>query len=257
MLGYIERDLKANLKSWFFLLSLIIAAGSIIISTKGNPLAISMYKGMSLFLVGFGYSSNSMFILIAPLIVAITVFKAFTKETDNNMLSAILVRLGKRRYFLTKTMSVGITGALVLGLPLIGLLLINWLIYPDLSQVDLPIYGPFSIIANQNQLLYAIVMIINSMVVGFILANISLLVALITNKKYAALIMPFLIYTLPNFFFVLVGLYQFTPSNLLYPSWATKATELSHSLYLALAIFFVIGIGYYIFVVRDSQYVSE
>lgn len=252
MFNYTIDCIKYNLKSKYFLITIMIAFLAIIISLKANPIAVSLYKGLTLFLVGFGaYSPNPMLILIAPLLVSLPVYRNFIDEKNGNMLAAVLTRTSKKKYYLSKVISNGVTGSLSIGIPLILLLVINFLIFPDLKPLNQPFQGTFSNIYESNQFLYIVILIINSMIFGFIYSNISFLIALLTKNLYMSLLLPFALYTVPNLFFVILGLYTYTPSNILVLNWAIDSNIITHAAQLIVLMIVTLFGGYYTFVLKD------
>lgn len=209
---YIIYELKLFLKSKLFFLSLLLTSLCFFIGIYGNKIAIEMDKGLSIFFSGFGFSPSAILPVLVPLIVALPMADSYLKDKDNKMVNAIFSRETKAQYFRNKYIAVGLSGSISIMIPLTILLIGSFLIFPQKNQTNLAgIHGAFSSVYHQNQLLYAVIMIINSGIFGFIYANIGFVSSLFFNNKYLCVFFPLLLYTIPSFIFPFLGLDRYEP----------------------------------------------
>lgn len=207
---YFKNELLRILKSKAFIfpiiLSLCMFVGSFLV-TKDD---IISYGGYSLF-----YSTMFMGYLpllpsFAPLLAALPASNSFIQDKQHHFLWGIFNRTTSQQYWIVKFFSVGLAGALALILPLTIWLIINLIFFGNVHPVDsagLALSGPFwNLIVTKQDFWYCLINILHCGLFGFIYANIGLLASLFIQKSYAAIGLPFIIYTLPSFIFPYLGL---------------------------------------------------
>ncbi|EPH99919.1 hypothetical protein D920_01100 [Enterococcus faecalis 13-SD-W-01] len=183
-----------------------------VIGITGNRLMIEMEQGLTIFFSGFSLSTSSILPLLAPLLAALPMADAYINDSQNNMTTAIFTRQTKKKYFMNKFVSVGFSGFLALFIPLSLLLAVNLMIYPDFSGAYVgTIGGAFSEVYEKNQLLYAMILIFNSSIFGFIYANVGLVSSFFFKNKYICVFFPLLVYFVPSFVFPFLGLDRYEP----------------------------------------------
>jgi hypothetical protein len=209
---YIGYELKLMLKSKLFAFSVLLSILCMVIGITGNRLMIEMEQGLTIFFSGFSLSTSSILPLLAPLLAALPMADSYINDSQNNMTTAIFTRQTKKKYFMNKFISVGCSGFFALLVPLSLLLAANFMIYPNFSGAYMgAIGGAFSEIYEQNQLLYAIILILNSSIFGFIYANVGLVSSFFFKNKYICVFFPLLVYFIPSFIFPFFGLDRYEP----------------------------------------------
>lgn len=243
---YLLNDMKFNFKSKFYISAIMIALGAIIISLYANWKQISGMKGLTFFFLGFGYGSFPLFTMLAPVICSLAAANTYVGDIKNNMLSQILLRSGRRKYILFKIITTGVLGASVMFLSTLLLLFVNFLFFPDLNPTYLGVIsGPFSSVYEQNQLIYIIVLIINSTIFGFIYSNIGLATVIFFKKQYFAVVGPVIVYLFPTFIFPLIGLYSYLPSNTFSLYLSTNGTVFSQAMQFVVLSFLAMSFSYF------------
>jgi hypothetical protein len=161
------------------------------------------------------------------------------------MTTAIFVRESKEDYFFKKFISVGLSGFLSLFFPLTLLLIINLLIFPDYSNAYVGVIGgAFSSIFSKNQLLYAVVIIVNSSIFGFIYANIGLVSSFYFKNRYICVFFPLIVYFLPSFIFPFMGFDKYEPVTTFDLTSNTATNGYLVSLQLAFLFISTFFVGY-------------
>lgn len=247
-MSYFIYELKLSLKSKLFIFAMILSFLSIVFGILGNRLLIEMEEGLTLFFSGFSFSTSSLLPLLAPLIAALPMGNTYLNDQQNNMITAIFVRMTKKKYFFIKFFSVGVMGSLVIVLPLICLFLLNLLIYPSSAPAYMgEIGGPFSTIFKENQRLYAGLLILNSGLFGFIYANIGFVSSIFIKNKYITAFFPLIIYFFPSFIFPLLHLDRYEPVTTFDLSANTTTTFQNIYIQFAflLVVLFSIGTTYF------------
>jgi hypothetical protein len=150
--------------------------------------------------------------LMAPIIVTLPFVASFIEDKEKFFLRNILIRKSRICYFTQKYIATGLLGGLAIALPLFLLLVLNLIIYPKGNVNFFSIVGPFSAVFKYSQFAYAVILIINSYIFGFIYANIGLTISFFIKSKVVAIISPLLLYILPAFFFIYLHLDRFEPS---------------------------------------------
>lgn len=243
-MNYILYELKLMFKSKLFLFSFALSILSIVAGIMGNKLMIEMEKGLTIFFSGFSLSTSSILPILAPLLAALPMSDSYINDSKNNMTNAIFSRETKGKYFKKKFISVGLSGFISLFLPLTILLIINIIIHPNFSKAYMGfIGGAFSDIYTYNQLLYAVLIILNSGIFGFVYANIGLVSSFYLKNRYACVFFPLIIYFSPSFLFPLLGLDKYEPITTfdITSNTATNGFLVYAQLLLLLIITFALG----------------
>jgi hypothetical protein len=155
-------------------------------------------EGLILFYIAF----TDFLPLMAPVIVTLPFAASFIEDKEKFFLRNVLIRESRLYYFIQKYITTGLLGGLAVALPLFLLLVLNLVIYPKGSVNFFSAVGPFSAVFKYSQLAYAVILIINSYIFGFIYANIGLTISFFIQNKVAAIISPFLLYSARFLFYL-------------------------------------------------------
>lgn len=241
---YLILEIKRALKGNLFYISLVLNAVCLLIGIWEMKLTISVDKGYAFFYSGIILGGFTMITLLAPAIAALPFSGSFLQDTEHHFIRGVFNRTKCLNYYWRKIISTGISGALALTLPLVGLLLINLLFFGNHHPNIGSLVGPFSEFYKQKQdLVYILFIILNSGLFGFIYANLGLVATLFIPKPYVAIGIPLIVYMVPSFFFTYFGLDRFEPVTTFYLSANASENYLTvyGQLFLLEVVILVVG----------------
>lgn len=251
MSTYIKYQLKLILKSKLWFLSLLVSASAMALSLKTNWINIEIHPDTQFFFIGAGIVGIGTFAMLAPIIIALPIFRLYIQDRKNNMLSATLIRTNRKDYFIANSIISSIIGGLAICLPLLILLIITIFIYgtgaTELGYTD----SPFRYFIHHYQFLFIIIIILNSFLFGVVYANISLMFAFVFKNTYLSLIGPFFVYIFPNLFLPFMNAERFSPAYTYMLTFGGSIYRILGQLFLLLII--SISIGYYQFVIKEED----
>lgn len=246
---YILYCLKLNLKSKLFFYSIVLSFLAIFIGLLGNRYLILSSFGLSLFYQGYNLSPTSVLPILVPFIAVLGAGDSFLIDSENNMVTAILSRTSRLKYYFSKIFVVGSIGAISIALPLLIMLLLSMMISPHGLNVYMAEFSKtgmtFGSFYQKSELNFAFFVIFNSAIFGFIYANIGLIASLFVTNKYIVIFMPFLVYILPSFVFDFLGLGRFSTMSTFDLTANTLTTPLNVGINFSVIIIVIIVVGYF------------
>ncbi|WP_286135809.1 hypothetical protein [Philodulcilactobacillus myokoensis] len=150
-----------------------------------------------------------------------------------------------KKYFITRTLSTGFLGGLILSFLLLLLLLIS-LHFGKLpkSILNNMISGAFSSIYPNHKILYSIIFIINSFIFGFVFSILGMVTTLFWNNKYAPTIVTLIVYLFSEPLLSIINLGSLGFTNLFLYSENNLTTPLKINLEFFTILVLSIIVGY-------------
>jgi hypothetical protein len=172
---------------------------------------------------GFGIHGYLYFLLL-PLLASLPHGVSYLQDTRSGYHNNVIVRAGRKSYYVAKWFATFLTGGLVVVIPLLANLVAH--------LTSLPLMGPYaetfsslmsddsmlSSVFFESPLIYLTICLTLVFVFGGIYATFSLLVTFFTDYAFVALLMPFLASVLFTMILDLFGVAYLSPQEFLYPS---------------------------------------
>lgn len=193
--------------------------------------------------------SSGIFDILAPMLAALPSSVSFCDEFKSGYFNFIKVRTERNSYIFNKILSVGVSGGMAVGMPV---LFVNVLLLIIGDKYCMSIKGSYDSDIFANSIFEKIEYAANGWVVAFIIVFFAFLfgmawslaglaVSTIIVNRYIAMFLPFTIYFLMFMIFARLELYMFSPVNLICPDMTFIPSFLFVILYLvSLIVFFLI-----------------
>lgn len=226
MIKFLKQDLKRAICSKNFLAATLICFISFIVGIY--PFLRFTFKGsIYLFLRAHSQGTSSILCLIAPLIVSIPFSNSYCIDTQSKLINYIYLRIGRKKYFISRVISNGLAGGFSIALPLSLLFVILSLIFGIKPVYMGDVRGAFGDVYNSSQFRYVLILIVLAFIFGIVYSTLGLAISTFINNKYLAIIFPFFVYFIPGLLFGSFGIAYLEPSTTFDPSvniYATKFT---------------------------------
>lgn len=164
-----------------------------------------------------GYSMQSfLFYMLLPILVTIPFGDSFFADNKSGYIKNVLIRVKKKKYYLSKYIATFISGGLVIVIPLLINLIVSSMFLP--SHLPQVISGyPIGAASMWSKIFYThpYVYIFSYLLIDFIfsglIATIALSISLISEYRFSVVFMPFLIYLFIYSILSSLGLSKFVP----------------------------------------------
>lgn len=175
MISCFLAELKRAVLSQKNLIAMLLVLVSLFIGMMSSWDSIAEFKGVSLFLYAFSLGTGAILPVVAPLIVGLPSSNVYLEDRENHMIYGILTRTTLKTYYLVKIASNSLASALSIVCPLTLFLLTNRIMLPFEKGLYFgEIGGAWSSVFRQQQMLYAILTVINSGIFATVCANLGL-----------------------------------------------------------------------------------
>ena len=221
MRNILKIELKKGLKNKFFVISLIIG---LVIALWGflynyylhvdhvelmnslmqqDPNFIKNFVAESTvfnsWIGGEAFSLASvLYFFVFPLLIAIPYGWSYAEEKSNGYVKTVVVKSGKKQYFLAKYITVFVTGGLAMVIPLVINFLLTMLVIPSITPLPeyLTSYGIvgdslMSILYYTKPFLYVFIYLVVDFFYCGLLACIGLTASSFIKQKWVVVIIPF------------------------------------------------------------------
>lgn len=238
-----------NQKNIFF--AVLIFLFSIILNVLTNG---SNNSNIFLFLNSInGFSILSLaiiFIVILP--SSLSLYEDFDKKNIRN----ILIRMNLKKYFFTKTLSVGITSAILTTILLTALLIVS-LLYKEMPNnlANNFTLGAFKSIYPEHKILYSVIFIMNSFCFSFVFSVVAMVSTIFWNNKYSAVLITSVIYVFSDPLLYTIKLNNLGFVNLF--SYSNNVFTTPAQIYIEFIIIFIVSVSAGYFKLKRSIYVNK
>ncbi len=187
----------------------------------------------------FIWAENSLFLLLAPLLVVLPFSDSFVVDRSEGYMNFILSRSPYRKYLTSKYLANLLVGGVSLIIPL--LLLYGYTNtffprgFPPLLESRIPfdpMPGPAGHLYRANPDMYILFLIGLAFLFGAVYATLALAISTLVHNRYITLASPFLLYMVANISLAVLRLERWSPPSTLVPnsikstSWGTVLGEL-------------------------------
>ena len=191
-MGIFRSDLKRIFRSWIFFLSIVIVViGGIIQCALIYPDFADhsqTYGPLNCFLAAFCLSGYGP--VVAPILAVLPFATSYIDDLQTGYVKSIIARTTRRSYVISRMVSIGISGGLVLLLGYLSTLAFFCLIDPLPSARTMILGGAFVRVYHNSMLQYALLISFNAFVSGFVYALLCMGLSAITNNRYIGIIAP-------------------------------------------------------------------
>lgn len=216
----LKRELWKMRQSRLFVTALILGIGIVCVDMLQNLILLHNQLrlsggialglgGISLFYRWIGVNLDTVgyawFYLLFPFLAALSFGWSYCEEANSGYLKQILVRSGRRNYFLCKTVVVFLSGAIVIGIPLLIDLLGSALFLPaetpDILSMQSPVWaGNFlSALYYTHPWAYSLLAVLMDMLWGGSIAVIALAVSMLCPNFFVTVLTPMLLFLMEDF----------------------------------------------------------
>ncbi|WP_346930172.1 hypothetical protein [Clostridium sp.] len=157
---------------------------------------------------------SSIFIMIMPILTAISYSDSYLEDVNSGFLKNILLRCSKRKYLQSKFLANFIISGITISIPLLIQLLLLLATQPNIKPEKLynaMIIGGLNLDMYLNQpLLYTLIWIFISFMFAGAISSIALGFSIIIRNKFVVLIAPFISVLVIHLLFDIIGLYEYS-----------------------------------------------
>lgn len=172
-------------------------------------------------LVGMGMSQTSLYMFVAPAIISLVYTDTLWIDRNTGFINYLLVRSSTRKYISVKYIVAALSGGFIASLPCILLFIIYAILYPlnytsantELIHFNVDYY-PDLLVANP--VLYMVFLSSLKFVFGMSYVLIGLSLSALSNNRYIALSITYVVYLLGTYF----GYPYFIPASTFTPNAA-------------------------------------
>lgn len=206
------------------IIGLILSLAGIFVFKYGNYANPDAY-GAWLSAIGGG---TGIYIMFFPLLASLPYGHSYSVEKYNNLTPYIFTRIDKNKYLNSKLLANGIAGGLVIFIHCLITFIVSLILMYNLPlDTETNLNDPISRIHNSNPTMYISFYILWMFLQGFVYSTLSFSCSLIFEKKFIALVIPFLYFHIANFGFAILGFSLLTPPTSVAPYNMDQADILS------------------------------
>ena len=197
-------DAKRIIRSWQFLISIVVIIVSSIITYNRNYYLMNLMNmktigGLNRFIYACIYN-NLIMNMIAPIIAALTTSSLIIEEITSGVSRQLAVRIGYKKYFKSKAFSSALYGGLVFAIAYTLVFVGCMIIDPNASiRTDYYRHVLFGSIYDYSMLCYCFCFIMYSFVVGATYSMFACGFEFLTKNHFIAISCPFFINYISSF----------------------------------------------------------
>lgn len=238
-----------NLKNVFFAAVIFIFSVTLNILTDNTD-------NSNIFLFLNGVSGPGVLSIAIIFIVVLPSSLSLYEDLAEKNIKNILTRMNFKKYFFTKTLSVGITSALFITI-LLTILLVISLLYKEMPKniVNNFTLGAFNSIYPKHKILYSIIFIMNSFIFSFVFSILAMVATIFWQNKYSAAVITFVIYIFSGALLFDIKLSKLGLVNLF--SYSNNVFTTPAQIYIELIIIFIVSVSAGYFKLKRSIYVNK
>jgi len=182
-------------------------------------------------LFAYAEGPTALFVILAPLLAVLPHADAYVMDRTTGYLRFVLLRVPRWRYFLMRLAVVALSGGIATALPLIITFGITNLMLPrglpPRSPGELEPVSFLNVVYWSNPDVFVFIATGLAFLFGAVYATFGFAVSAYVDKRYLALVTPFVFYHVTNFVLAALGLEEWTPLGMWVPFGITTSTAFS------------------------------